>query len=93
MYEESLDPFLHFGVAMEYLSMNDGKNALDKLQYIHDRFPDYLPAYYLLAKQYESFNQTEKAVEVYEKGITLAISQKENKTAGELRSALEELTF
>ncbi len=87
------DPFLHFGVAMEYLSMNDAGHALEKLEYIQDQFPDYLPTYYLLAKQLEAANLNEKAIEIYEKGITLAVSQKENKTAGELRSALEELTF
>lgn len=87
------DPFLHFGIAMEYLSMDEAEKALDKMLYIKDHFPEYLPNYYLLAKQLEGFNETDKAIEVYEKGISLALELKENKTAGELRSALEELTF
>lgn len=87
------DPFLHFGVAMEYLSANDSKKALEKMEYICAHFPDYLANYYQLAKHYESLNSNEKAIEIYEKGIALALRQNENKTAGELRSALEELTF
>lgn len=87
------DPFLHFGVAMEYLSMHEQEKALEKMLYIMDGFPAYLPNYYLLAKQLEHFSETDKAIDVYEKGIALALELKENKTAGELRSALEELTF
>ncbi len=87
------DPFLHFGVAMEYLSMDDSRMALEKMEHIYHTFPDYLANYYQLAKHYESMDNNEKAIEVYEKGIALALKLKENKTAGELRSALEELTF
>ena len=87
------DPFLHFGVGMEYLSANDSPKALEKMEYIYTVFPDYLANYYQLAKLYESLSNNEKAIELYEKGIELALQQKENKTAGELRSALEELTF
>lgn len=87
------DPFLHFGIAMEYLSVNDSGKALEKMEYIYSQFPDYLPNYYQLGKHYESLNEHEKAIELYEKGISVALKQKENKTAMELRSALEELTF
>ncbi len=87
------DPFLHFGVAMEYLSSDEHIKALEKMEYVYKNFPDYLANYYQLAKHYELLNNNEKAIEVYEKGIALALKQKENKTAGELRSALEELTF
>jgi len=87
------DVFLHFGVAMEYLSMDHQEDALLKMEYISDRFPDYLPNYYLLGKHYEALGKNEKAIEIFDKGISLAIKQKEMKTAGELRSALEELTF
>ncbi len=87
------DPFLHFGIAMEYLSGNDTKLALEKMEYIVTLFPEYLANYYQLAKLYEQLNENDKAVEIYKKGIELALVQQDKKTAGELRSALEELTF
>jgi len=91
--ETPSDPFLHFAVAMEYLSINDLENALIKMEFVTQNYSGYLPHYYQLAKLYEQLQHTEKAIETYEKGIELAFKQKELKTAGELRSALEELTF
>ena len=87
------DPFIHFGIAMEYISMDDHEKALQKMEFILEGFPDYLANYYQLAKQYEIAEAKEKAIEVYEKGISLALKQNETKTANELRSALEELIF
>ena len=87
------DPFLHFGIAMEYLSVNDEKKALEKMAFIYQEFPEYLPNYYQLAHLYENNNEIDKAILIYEKGIALALAKNETKTAVELRSALEELTF
>lgn len=87
------DPFLHFGIAMEYLSSDTLDLALEKMEYISEYFPDYLANYYQLAKLYETKNNETKAIVTYEKGIELAQQQGDRKTAGELRSALEELTF
>lgn len=87
------DPFLHFGIAMEYLSSNSLDLALEKMEYIAEHFPDYLANYYQLAKLYETKNDEVNAIATYEKGIALAQQQGDKKTAGELRSALEELTF
>ncbi len=87
------NPFLHFGIAMEYLSLNEEQKALEKMEYVYQNFPNYLPNYYQLAHIYEKQNETDKAILIYEQGIALAIVQKELKTASELRSALEELTF
>lgn len=87
------DVFLLYAEAMEYISEGNNNKAIDKLESIRIRFPDYLPLYYQLAKQYEQINQTDNAIQIYEIGIELAINKKEKKTELELRSALEELTF
>lgn len=87
------DPFLHFGIAMEYLSTEAFELALEKFELIANQFPDYLANYYQLAKLYETKGDENKAIAIYEKGIALAQLQGDKKTAGELRSALEELTF
>ena len=87
------DPFLHFGIAMEYMSSESYSLALEKFELIAIRFPDYLANYYQLAKLYETNGNENKAIAVYEKVIELAQQLGDKKTAGELRSALEELTF
>lgn len=87
------DLFLHYGVAMEYLSASDLEKASGKLEWIMDQDPSYLAVYYQLAKLYEEQGKKDEAVTVYEKGIAVASSQKDMKTLGELRSAMEELTF
>jgi tetratricopeptide (TPR) repeat protein len=87
------DPFLYFGIAMEYMSAESYTLALEKFELIATQFPDYLANYYQLAKLYETNGDESKAIALYEKGISLAHEQVYKKTAGELRSALEELTF
>lgn len=87
------DLFLHYGVAMEYLSASDVERASGKLEWIIQQDPFYLAVYYQLAKLYEQQGKREEAVAMYERGIDVASSQKDMKTLGELRSAMEELTF
>lgn len=87
------DVFLHYAEAMEYISIADSNEAINKLEYIRLNYPNYLPLYYQLAKQYEIANKIEDAIAIYELGIELAFKNKEKKTELELRSALEELTF
>lgn len=87
------DLFLHYGVAMEYLSASDREKASSKLEWIIEQDPSYLAVYYQLAKLYGEQGRKDEAVEVYEKGIAVASSQRDMKTLGELRSAMEELMF
>jgi Tfp pilus assembly protein PilF len=87
------DLFLHYALAMEYLSSEDLVLAMEKLEWIISNHPGYLAAYYQLAKLYEKLEETEKAIDIYEKGIEVAREQGETKTMGELRSALDELLF
>jgi tetratricopeptide (TPR) repeat protein len=87
------DPFLNYAIAMEYVSSEDFSAAIEKLEWLHQNKSDYLPVYYQLAHLYQEANRTDDAIQIYEQGIEVALAQKEMKTAGELRSALEELTF
>ena len=87
------DLFLHYALAMEYLSAEEDILAAEKLEWIKSNAPEYLALYYQLAKLYEKMNEQEKAITIYELGIEVAKQQKETKTMNELRSALEELIF
>lgn len=86
------DPFNWYALALEYLHANPEKSLklLDKLLL---EFPDYLPAYYIAATQWASQGDIEKAAAIFRKGVEVAEKQNEPKTAAELRSGLEEITF
>ena len=86
------DVFLMYAVALEQAKTDptEGVNAFRK---IIDAHPGYLPTYYQLGKLLEELNETDQAIAVYQNGMTVAKEQDNQKTYGELRSAMEELTM
>lgn len=90
--EEPNEPFNYYALANEYLS-SDASKALYLFQSCQDKFPDYLPTYYQLAKLLEEFEEENKALEVYQAGIELAKIQGEHKTINELNTAYQNLMF
>lgn len=90
--EDPSDPFTLYGLALEYLKSDEKKSEeyFDKL--VTD-FQDYLPTYYHAAKLKATLGKKEAAIELYQKGIQLAIAQQDKATQRELKSAYEELLF
>jgi Tfp pilus assembly protein PilF len=86
------DPFNIYALALEYLKtdVTRSKEFFDLLLLNHE---DYVPAYYHAAKLYQSLDEKEKAIEVYEKGISIAKKHQEHKALRELQSAYDELIF
>lgn len=91
--ENPEDVFLNYAIAMEHMSSGNNSDAIQKLQFVMALDRNYLPLYYQLAKLYELVGETDKAIETYENGMVIAGENDDRKTYGELRSALEELTF
>ncbi|MBI3511135.1 MAG: tetratricopeptide repeat protein [Bacteroidetes bacterium] len=89
--EDPRDPFLHYGVALEYAKEGKLKEAIVRLEKLIAENENYLGAYYQLGQFYEKENETEKAKNIYSRGIALAKKQGNRKTEGEMRSALEML--
>ena len=86
--EDPNDPFLLYAQALEDAkegNINDAIETLDGLTLDH---PNYLASYYQLGKLYEEIADLDAAIKVYKKGIKLAKSQNEQKTAQELGDAL-----
>ncbi len=81
------DAFINYALAHEYHTQNDTQNALKHYQYLTENRPDYLPTYYQLGKLYEQLNQTQNAIDCYNKGITIANQQNDTKTKAELNNA------
>lgn len=89
--QEPNDPFLIYALALEFHKKGDISTCilnLEKLVIVH---PDYLATYYQLGKCYEEQQKVHEAREAFEKGIIIAQKQKNNKTLGELRTALDML--
>lgn len=86
--EEPLDPFLNYAIALEYAKIGEVQKGISIIEEILQRDEDYLGAYYQLGKLYEESGHAEKAIVVYQKGMEIAKKQKNNKTYGELNTAL-----
>ncbi len=86
--EKPDDAFLKFALSQEYISSGDDAEALNYLLLLLEKFPDYLPTYYQIAKLYERSGETEKAIAAYKKGIEVAKAANDSKTLRELNMAL-----
>jgi tetratricopeptide (TPR) repeat protein len=90
--EDPSDPFTLYGLALEYLKIDTSKSEayFDKL--LTD-FQQYLPTYYHAAKLKATIGKKDEAIDIYEKGIQVAIAQEDKATHRELKSAYEEFLF
>ncbi len=87
------DPFLLHAMALEYIKVGDDEQARKLFEELLQVRPDYIGSYYHLAKLLERQADTEAAIACYQKGMEIATQIGDNHAFGELRSALEELTF
>ncbi len=87
------DSFLQHALALEYIKLGDDKTAQKIFEELLANEPGYVGSYYHLGKLFERLDENEKAIEWYEKGMLLAKEKGEQHALGELRGALEELTF
>jgi tetratricopeptide (TPR) repeat protein len=85
------DAFIKYGLALEYVSMNDDDTALGYFRELYAMHRDYLPLYYQLGKLYERNGKEKEAIGIYDEGIIVARNQKDMHTLNELQSALDEL--
>jgi Tfp pilus assembly protein PilF len=82
------EPFIKFAIAQEHINAADDVQAKIYFDWLLVNKPVYLPVYYHAGKLYERINAFDRAQEIYRKGIELAKSTGETKTAGELNEAL-----
>ena|SRR3989344_6260453 len=86
--KEPNDDFLNYALAVELEASGNLKEAINQLQILLNRNPEYLGAYYKLGKLLEESGQGEKALKIYEDGLQLANKQNNKKAAGELSEAI-----
>ena len=87
------DSFIQHALALEYIKLGNDEDARVLFEQLLNRDPGYVGSYYHLAKLLERNEKTEEAIKVYEKGMKETKKAGDNHAYGELRGALEELTF
>lgn len=85
------DSFLKHALALEYLKLGDNAQAIKLFEEVLEKNPDYIGSYYHLGKALEKSDAFEKAIIVYEKGMTVAKKLKDNHALHELQAAYDEL--
>lgn len=86
--EDPSDPFNAYALAIEHLD-NDPIKSLFFFKELLNKHPTYLPTYYHAAELFTNMGMPEQATEVYQKGIELALEQKQPKALQELKNAYQ----
>ncbi|QNL48983.1 tetratricopeptide repeat protein [Olivibacter sp. SDN3] len=85
------DPFVIYAIASEYVKQNDTKQALRYFRKLVNNHPGYVGTYYHFGKLYESLQQKEKAIEIYQKGMAVAKQANNLHALAELQSVHDSL--
>ncbi len=84
--ENPEEAFYKHALAMEYIETQ--KNEAEKLlTAVLEKHPEYLPSYYLAANLYFNLGKIQEAERTFEKGIALALEQKNEKAIRELKGS------
>jgi Tfp pilus assembly protein PilF len=87
------DNFLKHALALEYIKIENDKEARKLFEEILTQDENYLGSYYHLAKLFERNNETALAISYYEKGMAVAKKAIETRAYNELKTAYEELVY
>lgn len=90
--EEPENPFNYYALGLE-IREKDPLEAAEMFDYVLGKFPNYLPVYFPSAHFFFELNELEKAKEIFEKGINLALAAKEEKALKELKNAYQNFLF
>ena len=86
--ENPEDAFINYAIALEHVKLNHKDQANQLFHSLTIKHPDYLPTYLQYGNLLVEIGEQEQATIIYEKGIAVALSQKNLKAKGELEQAL-----
>lgn len=89
--ENPNDPFLHYAMALEYLKQKDQNQALHIFIELTQNHPQYVGTYYHLGKLQEELQQYDEALDTYQKGMKIALAEKDRHAHQELQGAFNML--
>ncbi len=90
--QDPSDPFNAYALALEY-QKTDVEKASEFFGILLMNHADYLPTYYHAAKFFQDRGDRDRAIDTYERGISLAQRLGDQKAQRELKSAYDELMF
>jgi len=85
--EDPEDDFVLYALAQEYNKMGDLERSLSHYLLLKEKSPDYVGLYYHLAALYLELEESEKALDIYNVGITVANKLKDQHALSELMNA------
>ncbi|MEZ4884069.1 MAG: tetratricopeptide repeat protein [Chitinophagales bacterium] len=89
--ENPNDPFLQFALALEYIKLKDQGQSLQVFTQLAIDHPQYVGTYYHLGKLQEELKQYDEALETYQKGMKIALEEKDRHAHQELQGAFNML--
>ncbi len=91
LVEDPNDPFLRYGLAMEYVSAGQDDEAVRCFQELLRVASDYVPAYMQAGRTLARLGREEEARELFRSGIAVARQKGDEHAAGEMQGFLEGL--
>jgi len=70
--EDPNDPFLNYGLAMEYVSSGDDDGAVRRFQHLFEVAPDYVPGYLQAGQAFNRLNRLNEARSILQRGLDVA---------------------
>lgn len=85
------DEFTRFALALEYRKLGRTDEAVEQLELLRSRSPDYVGTYYHLGSMYREAGDAEQARAVLKMGARAADNQRDHHAKAEILSLLNEL--
>lgn len=82
------DPFLRYGLAMEYVSQGNDAHAAFCFLELLDLAPDYIPAFLQAGQAFLRLGQRNHARDVWNRGVRAARNKGDNHAADEMQGFL-----
>lgn len=91
LQESPQDPFLRYGLAIEWAKEGDIERGLAGLRELMQETPPYVPAFFRAGQQYCELERIEEARSALRDGIEAARAQGNHHAAGEMSELLASL--
>lgn len=89
--EDPADPFLRYGLAMEYVSQGDDAAAAGHFRDLIAASPDYVPAYLMLGQTFVRLGDDDEAKDTLRRGVAAAAKTGNEHAQGEMQALLDSL--
>jgi len=89
--EDPNDPFLNYGLAMEYVSAGEDAAAVARFQHLFEVAPDYVPGYLMAAQTLVRLNRNDDARSMLQRGLVAAQKSHNQHASEEMQALLETL--